>query len=88
MKYVFFKGEIVPFAEAKISVMTHAFNYGTAVFEGIRGYWNGKKNQKYILKLKDHYERMTKSCKIMKIGLKYSVPELCDITINLVKKNQ
>jgi len=38
MKYAFFKGKIVPFSEAKISIMTHAFNYGTAVFEGIRGY--------------------------------------------------
>jgi len=38
--YAFFQGKIVPLSEAKIGVMTHAFNYGTAVFEGIRGNWN------------------------------------------------
>ena len=43
MKYAYFKGKIVPFNEAKISIMTHAFNYGTGVFEGIRAYWNAEK---------------------------------------------
>ncbi|MFH2033610.1 MAG: branched chain amino acid aminotransferase, partial [Candidatus Margulisiibacteriota bacterium] len=37
MKYAFFNGKIVPFKDAKVSIMTHAFNYGTACFEGIRG---------------------------------------------------
>ena len=49
MKFAYFKGRIVPFAEAKISIMTHAFNYGTGVFEGIRGYWNAGQNQMFIL---------------------------------------
>ena len=39
-KHVFFEGNIVPFDKARVSVATHAFNYGTAVFGGIRGYWN------------------------------------------------
>ena len=55
MKYAFFKGKIVPFSDAKISIMTHAFNYGTGVFEGIRGYWNDEKNNMYIVKLREHY---------------------------------
>ncbi|HLH71745.1 MAG TPA: branched chain amino acid aminotransferase, partial [Chloroflexota bacterium] len=36
----YFRGQFVPLAEANISIMTHAFNYGTGCFEGIRGYWN------------------------------------------------
>ena len=40
--WAFFRGEIVPLRDARISVMTHAFNYGTAVFEGIRAYWNAE----------------------------------------------
>ena len=36
----FLRGEFIPMEDAKIGVMTHAFNYGTAVFEGIRGNWN------------------------------------------------
>ena len=61
MKYAYFKGKIVPFAEAKISIMTHAFNYGTAVFEGIRAYWNQGQHQMYILKNREHYERLQRS---------------------------
>ena len=36
----YFEGEYVPLRDAKVSIMTHAFMYGTATFEGIRGYWN------------------------------------------------
>jgi branched-chain amino acid aminotransferase len=39
-RYAFFQGKIVPIEQAKVSVMTHALNYGTAVFGGMRGYWN------------------------------------------------
>lgn len=87
MKAAFFKGKIVPFEEAKISVMTHAFNYGTATFEGIRGYYNEKKKQMFILKMEDHYKRLFKSCNIIKINIKYSLEELANITLELVRKN-
>ena len=44
----FFQGEFVPMENAKIGIMTHAFNYGTAVFEGIRGNWNDTQKQLYL----------------------------------------
>lgn len=88
MKYAFFKDKIVPFDEAKISIMTHAFNYGTGVFEGIRGYWNAEKNQMYIVKLRAHYERLENSAKLaLKTTLKYSLSELENITVELCRKN-
>ena len=87
MKYAYFKGEIVPFEDAKISIMTHAFNYGTAVFEGIRGYYNTDKKQMFILKLKEHYERLFRSCRILKMKPSLSIPELCDVTVELARKN-
>ena len=88
MKYAFFKGKIVPFEQANISIMTHAFNYGTGVFEGIRGYWNADKNQLYLVKLREHYERLQRSANLgLKTELKYSIDELCDFTIELAKKN-
>jgi len=87
MKYAFFKDTIVPFGEAKIGIMTHAFNYGTGAFEGIRGYWNSEKNQLFLLKLKEHYERLGKSAIALKIKLKYSVEELIQITVDLAKRN-
>ena len=39
-KFAFFQGKIVPYSEAKVGVMTHALNYGTGAFAGLRGYWN------------------------------------------------
>lgn len=87
MKYAFFEGKIVPFAEAKIGIMTHAFNYGTAVFEGIRAYWNEKQKKLYILKLKEHYERLQRSALALKMGIKYPLEELIDLTVELCKKN-
>ncbi|MFA4843333.1 MAG: branched-chain amino acid transaminase [Candidatus Margulisiibacteriota bacterium] len=88
MKYAFFKDKIVPFSEAKIGIMTHAFNYGTGVFEGIRGYWNAEKSQMYIVKLREHYERLERSTKLaLKSTLKYSLSELENITVELARKN-
>lgn len=87
MKYAYFKGKIVPIEEAKISIMTHAFNYGTGVFEGIRGYYNEKENTTYLLHLKEHYERLRKSAKILKINIRESNEELAKITIELSKKH-
>ena len=66
--------------------MTHALHYGTAVFEGIRGNWNSSQNKMYVFRLKEHYERLIKGCKILKMDINYSVDELCEITINLIKK--
>ena len=83
----FFKGEIIPVSNAKVSIMTHALHYGTAVFEGIRGNWNPEKNKIFVFRLKEHYERLIKGCKILNMDINYSVEELCDITINLIKES-
>ncbi|MFH0769469.1 MAG: branched-chain amino acid transaminase, partial [Chloroflexota bacterium] len=67
-------------------VMTHSLHYGTAVFEGIRGNWNNEHQQIYIFRLKEHYERLLKGCRVLKIDLPYSLDELCQITVELVKR--
>lgn len=85
--YAFFKGNFVPIEEANISIMNHSFMYGTAVFEGIRGYWNEKQQEMYVFRLREHFERMADSMKIMYLETKYSVEELCKISVELVKKN-
>lgn len=85
--YAFFQGKIVPVEEAKISVMTHAFNYGTGIFEGIRAYWNPQHEQLYILKAADHYQRLQRNVRILKISLRYSVEELVQITVELLRRS-
>src|SRR3989304_550671 len=85
--YAFFKGKIVPLADAKISILTHALHYGTACFEGIRGKWNDEAQQIYLFRMLEHYQRLLKSCKIIKINLPYSPEEMCRITVEMVEKN-
>ncbi|MBI3732927.1 MAG: branched-chain amino acid transaminase [Chloroflexi bacterium] len=84
--YAFFKNNMVPIEEAKVSVMTHAFNYGTGVFEGIRAYWNDDQQQLYVFQLAAHYARFLNSCKALMISLPYSVDDLCQITLDLLRR--
>jgi len=83
--YAYFKKQIIPLADAKIGVMTHAFNYGTAVFEGIRGNWNDEEGQVYAFSLKEQFDRLRKSCRIMKIDFPYENEELYSITTQIVE---
>jgi len=87
VEYAFFQGNFVPFNEAKISIKTHAFLYGTAVFEGIRGYWVPQSNSISIFRLKEHYQRMVKNSRIFMLEPDYSVDELINITTQLIEKN-
>ena len=82
--YAYFQKQFVPLAEANVNVMTHAFNYGTAVFEGIRGNWNEDEGQIYLFRLPEHFQRLRRSCRILKMDLPYSDAELADITVRLV----
>src|SRR3712207_2560201 len=72
-------GEVVKMGEIQLSPATHALNYGTGVFEGIRAYWNERRGALQVLKLKEHYERFEKSCRMLRIDLPHTVEELCEI---------
>ncbi len=85
--YAYFQGAIVPMAEAKVSVATHALNYGTGCFEGIRGYWNERKGQLYLLKLAEHYRRFVKSSHLLKIHHGLSVDDLCRLTREVLQRD-
>ncbi len=85
-KYAFFRGAIRPIAEAKISVMTSSFNYGTGVFEGIRAFWNEEEKELFVFRMPEHYARFLRSCKILLLDLPYGVEDLCQITLELLRR--
>ncbi|MBI3655928.1 MAG: branched-chain amino acid transaminase [Acidobacteria bacterium] len=87
-QYAYIGGKVVPLEEAKVSVLTHAFNYGTGIFEGIRGYYSAENHQLYIFRLRDHFERMEQNCKLLKIRLPHSIDDLCRLTVRLAEMNQ
>ncbi len=80
----YFKGQFMPTADAKMGIMTHAFHYGTAVFEGIRGNWNEQRGEIYLFRAKEHFERLRRSCKIMQITLPHSDDELVRMATRMV----
>jgi len=84
--YAYFKGKIVPYADAKVGVLTHALNYGTAVFGGIRGYWNNEQEQLYIFRPQDHFRRFTDSARLINIELDGTPDSLTHLATELVRK--
>ena len=85
--YAYFQGNIVPLEQAKIGVMTHAFNYGTAVFEGIRGNWNPEDQTTYIFRMREHMERLVQSSKILTLQVRDSVDRLCELAVEIVERS-
>ena len=83
----YFEGSWVPMREAKVSIMTHAFMYGTATFEGIRAYWNADQGRLYGLKLAEHAERIRQSCRILMMKDVPSVDELVGLIVETVRRN-
>lgn len=86
-EYVYLDGQYIKSEEASIPVRNHAFLYGTSVFEGIRAYYNPEEDQMYAFRLKEHFQRLLKSGKIMHMSTPLSVEELCEIAKNLLRKN-
>lgn len=85
--WAYFRGEFVPLREANVNVMTHAFNYGTAVFEGVRAYWNADEEQLFALDLIPHYERIRRSAALLLMDVQQSAQELADITVELLRRD-
>ncbi len=85
--WVYLDGEVKRYADAKVGLMTHALQYGTGVFEGIRGYWSPEHEQLFVLKLREHYRRMQNSVKVLKLKIPMNLDELCETSIELIRRN-
>lgn len=84
---VFLNGDFIPDKDAVISVRTHALQYGTGCFEGIRAYYSGKDKCLFAFRLEDHFIRLQNSAKILYMDLKYTVSDLKNIVIKLLQDN-
>jgi branched-chain amino acid aminotransferase len=83
--HAYFEGEIVPYSEAKVGVLTHALNYGTAIFGGLRGYWNADEEQMYLFRTQDHFKRLLQSAYIMRMDIGKTADELAAILKQLIR---
>ena len=83
-KHAFFEGKIVPLSEANINIATHGFLYGTAVFGGMRGYWNEEKKRLFVFRPYDHFRRLLNSAKMMSMQTEYDEESLIQLTLDLL----
>ena len=87
LEYAYFEGNIVPFADAKISVGTHALQYGTGAFAGIRGYLDQDGETINIFRLPEHAARLLNSAKLLRAQLPFTWEILAQTIVDLVEKN-
>lgn len=87
MAIVYFENRFVPEEEAKISIKTNSFHYGTAVFEGIRAYYNKEEDTMYGLFFREHYQRLFQNMRILNMEIEESIDQLVEITAELVRRN-
>ena len=84
--YAWFEGKYVPFADANVSIATHAFNYGTAVFEGIRAYRQHDGGLAILFAL-EHYQRMLRNGRLLRADVPQTAADLVQITAELLRRN-
>ncbi|HZV77561.1 MAG TPA: branched-chain amino acid transaminase [Candidatus Babeliales bacterium] len=85
---VYSDGQFLNYEDAKVGLLTHGLQYGTGCFEGIRGYWVPEERELFLVLLRDHFERLETSAKILTMRLPKSVDELIEITVELCLRNR
>jgi len=83
---IWFNGELMPWKNATVHVMSHALHYGSSVFEGIRAYDTHQGT--CIFRLKEHIERLFDSAKIYRMNIPYTVDEVMQACKDAVKENK
>lgn len=85
---VYAKGDFVRYADAKVGLLTHALQYGTGCFEGVRGFWDASERELYIFHAHDHYVRLQNSAKILLMSVPHAPQKLVELTTELCARNR
>lgn len=82
---IWLDGELVPWEEAKVHVLSHALHYGSGVFEGIRAY--ATDNGPAVFRLREHMDRLVRGCKAYGIALEHTSDDLSEIALEVMRAN-
>ncbi len=85
--FVYFEGNYVPVEDAKVSIMTHAFNYGTGLFEGIRGYYSADEDNILVFRLAEHVDRLVRNFNIMCMEIPETPEDIARICVEVIKRS-
>ncbi len=80
-------GEYVPIEQANVSIMTHAFNYGTGIFEGIRGYYVKEEDNVLVFRLPEHVDRMVRNFAVTRMEIPEDREKIAEICVELVRRS-
>jgi branched-chain amino acid aminotransferase len=86
-QFAYLRKQFVPLESATISIKTHAFLYGTSLFEGIRGYWVPEQNAISIFRAKEHYERILSNCRIFGMDCGLTLDDMMAVTTEIIARN-
>jgi branched-chain amino acid aminotransferase len=67
--FAYFRGQVVPYSDVRLGLLTHALNYGTAVFGGLRAFWNEAEQELYVFRPLDHFRRFCDSARLLRMEL-------------------
>jgi len=84
--FAYFEGDVVPIEDASVSIATHSFNYGTAVFEGIRAYMQ-EDGSTALLFVREHYQRLLRNARLVRAEVPETAEALVEITLDLLRRN-
>jgi branched-chain amino acid aminotransferase len=87
-RYVHMNGTLVPYADAVVHVQSCAVKYGTAVFEGIRGYWNQAREELYLFRLRDHVDRLFVSLRLLRMEHGFSHADVVRAIVDTIRANE
>ncbi len=85
--WVYHEGRFCRYGEAHLGLLTHGLHYGTGCFEGIRAYWSSRQRRLNVFRMPEHFERMTNNARMLHMQLPHPVDELCEITVELLRRN-
>jgi branched-chain amino acid aminotransferase len=85
--YLWWNGEMKPWSDACVHVTTLGWSTMSAVFEGIKAYWNDQQQELYALQLREHYERFVQSMRLQRMTGTWSVAEFVDVSLELLRAN-
>jgi len=82
---IWHNGNLIPWEDATLHVMSHVIHYGSSVFEGIRCY--GQPHGSAVFRLPEHMQRLLDSAKIYRMDLPFTLEELCAGVVDVIEAN-
>jgi len=86
-KYLWLNGEMTRWEDANVHITSIGWSSVSAVFEGIRGYWNAEQEELYVFRLREHCDRLMRSMRLMRMEERFDSETVFNACITLLKEN-